>query len=100
MYAVIFKATIKELDEEYLQIAAQLRKLALTSYGCTEFLSYGQGQNELAISYWPSKEHIRAWKQATEHGDAQAMALGRWYQSYEVQIVEVQHSYAQTQAQP
>ena len=62
MYAVIFQATVNELDDEYYETAARLRELALSEYGCTEFSSYTQGTEEVAISYWPSKTHIQAWK--------------------------------------
>ena len=94
MFAVIFKATINELDDEYYETASRLRELALTEYGCTEFSSYTQGSEEVAISYWPSKAHIQAWKDNPEHQQAQALGKSRWYESYQVEIVEVlnQHS--------
>ena len=33
MYAVIFRAKIAELDEEYDRVAARMRELALGEYG-------------------------------------------------------------------
>ena len=93
MYAVIFKAEIKNFDSEYSEMAARLRNLALEEYGCTEFTAATEGNIEVAISYWPSKEHIQRWKSDPEHQKAQALGKARWYKSYRVQVVEVLHEY-------
>ena len=37
MYAVIFRAKTKKLDDDYFKMAKQMRKLAIDSYGCVEF---------------------------------------------------------------
>ncbi len=89
MYAVIFKAKVKNLGPGYVSTADRLRELALQEYGCIEFTSATQGTNEIAISYWPSKAHIQAWKNNCEHQQAQALGKSRWYESYRVEIVEV-----------
>ena len=39
MYAVIFKATVKQLDDEYSQTAKRMRELAIEKYGCLDFVS-------------------------------------------------------------
>ena len=59
MFAVIFKAETKDLDDEYFQTAALMRKLAIEKYGCKEFTSCAEGDFEIAISYWESKEQIK-----------------------------------------
>jgi heme-degrading monooxygenase HmoA len=89
MYAVIFTATTKELDMEYAEMAAHLRELAIAKYGCTEFTSCTEGNREIAISYWPSLEHIAAWRDDNEHKQAQAIGKSRWYDSYQVHITKV-----------
>jgi heme-degrading monooxygenase HmoA len=89
MYAVIFKATINELNNEYFETAAKLRELALTEYGCIEFSSSTQGSKEVAISYWHSKAHIEAWKNVADHQRAQVKGKTHWYRSYQVEIVEI-----------
>ena len=94
MYAVIFKATIKQFDEEYTQSANRLRQLALDEYGCLEFISFTENNQELAISYWKNKEAISAWKSNAEHLKAQALGKSEWYESYSVEIVEVNHRYS------
>ena len=60
MYAVIFKAEINKLDSEYSLMAERMRDLAMKEYGCTEFNACTEGNTEIAISYWPSQEHIKA----------------------------------------
>jgi heme-degrading monooxygenase HmoA len=93
MFAVIFKATIQSLDEEYSMMAKHMRDLAINEYGCTAFTACSEGDQEIAISYWPSKAHIQAWKNDPEHQRAQAIGKERWYRSYSVEIVEVLHQY-------
>ena len=89
MYAVIFKATIKEFDDQYLEMAGRMRDLAINEYGCTEFSACTEGDKEIAISYWPSMEHIKAWRQNPEHKKAQALGKSKWYSSYQVQVTEI-----------
>ena len=89
MYAVIFRATIKELDAQYSKMAERMRELAIKEYGCTEFTACTEGYNEIAISYWPSLEHIKAWHQNPEHKIAQELGRTKWYDSYQVQVTEV-----------
>lgn len=94
MYAVIFRATIKQLDDQYVEMASKLRQTAMEQYGCIEFTSCAEGRHEMAISYWKSLEQIQAWKQNTDHLHAQAMGREKWYNSYRVEVVEVQLEYA------
>ncbi len=89
MYAVIFKAKIKKLDEEYAQVATRMKELALEQYGCLEFVSVIEGENEIAISYWENEDDIKIWKNDPEHILAQELGKTKWYESYKVQIVEV-----------
>lgn len=93
MYAVIFRAQIKKLDESYSDMANRMRELAINEYGCIEFTSSTEGNSELAISYWPNRESIQAWKNNPDHKRAQSLGKSRWYRSYQVQVVEVLHQY-------
>ena len=93
MYAVIFKATTKQLDDEYSQTSARMRELAKSKYGCEEFVSAQEGDQEIAISYWHSEQDIQAWKDDPEHRRAQALGKTRWYQSYRVEVVQILRSY-------
>ena len=89
MYAVIFRAEINDIDEEYLKIAKRLREIALNKYGCIKFVVLTEGNNEIAVSYWKTKEEIEKWKNDGEHIQAQMIGKEKWYKSYNVQVTEV-----------
>ena len=93
MYAVIFRAEINELDQTYAETAARLRDMAASKYGCVEFISTTEGNQEIAISYWNDEAQIRAWKQDPEHQKAQRLGRSKWYKSYQVQVVEIMRDY-------
>lgn len=93
MFVVIFRAKARTLDAEYSAMAAQMRQLALTQFGCLDFTAATEGDQEIALSYWPDEASIRAWKQHTDHLMAQKLGRERWYASYAVEIAEVRRSY-------
>lgn len=89
MYVVIFRAKVRVLDDEYSRVTSRMRELALSQFGCLEFHAVTQGQDEVALSYWPSEEAIRAWRSHPEHVLAQQTGRERWYASYSVQVAKV-----------
>ena len=93
MYVVIFKASIAEFDAEYLRTAAKLKELAFSKYGCIDFVSATEGNQEIAISYWQNEQQIHQWKNDPVHLLAQKNGRGKWYQSYRVEICEMKRSY-------
>ncbi|BCE00350.1 antibiotic biosynthesis monooxygenase family protein [Marinicellulosiphila megalodicopiae] len=93
MYAVIFKAKINSLDKQYTQMAKQMRDLAISHYGCTDFIATTQDDNEIAVSYWPDLESIKKWKQDFSHLKAQKLGAEKWYKHYEVEVVEILRHY-------
>lgn len=94
MFAVIFRAEVREFDEEYFSTAAKLRDLAMSDYGCKEFCSYTEANNEVAISYWDTESQITEWKQNIVHAAAQGKGKSRWYKNYTVQVVKVVREYS------
>ena len=97
MYAVIFKASFKDvnqLDAEYHGLAKQLQVLAKEQYHCQNFVSTTEGNQEIAISYWSSLEHLKAWKNDPLHQIAQSKGMQQWYETYTVEIVEIVKSYS------
>lgn len=94
MLAVIFRAAIAEMDDDYHAMAERLRELALEDYGCREFCAWTEGDREVAISYWESEEQIRAWRADAEHIAAQDLGRDRWYKGYSVQVVEILREYS------
>jgi len=94
MYVVIFRAKTRALDADYARTAARMRELALGQFGCLAFHSVTEGEDEIALSYWPSEEAISAWKAHPEHVLAQQAGRQRWYAAYSVEVAEVKRSYA------
>jgi nitronate monooxygenase len=93
-FVVIFRATARALDADYSAMAAHMRELALTQFGCLDFSAATEGDQEIAVSYWPDEASIRAWKQHTDHLAAQRLGRERWYASYTVDIAEVTRHYS------
>jgi heme-degrading monooxygenase HmoA len=93
VYVVIFRAKLGNHDAEYVEVAARMRELALGEFGCIEFHSVTEGRDEIALSYWPNEESIRAWKEHPEHVLAQQAGRERWYESYSVQVARVTREY-------
>ena len=89
MYAVIFTAAVGDQDSRYGQMAGQLRDLAMADFGCTDFISVTEGEQEIAISYWPDEASINAWKQQAEHRVAQQLGKDGWYKHYKVEVVKI-----------
>ncbi|QLQ33676.1 MAG: antibiotic biosynthesis monooxygenase [Candidatus Thiothrix singaporensis] len=94
MYVVIFRAQIRELDGQYSTTAARMRELALTEFGCLAFHTVSEGQEEIALSYWPDEASIQAWKNHPEHLLAQQLGRDRWYASYRVEVAQITRQYA------
>ena len=93
MFVVIFRARARALDAEYAARAARLRELALKEFGCLDFCAVTEGDQEVALSYWPDEASIHAWKQHTDHLMAQQLGGAQWYASYSVEVAEVQRAY-------
>ena len=93
MFAVIFRATVGELDQEYAAAIERMKELAFSEYGCLEFFALMDGEGRVAISYWNSEADILRWKANSEHLNAQAQGRIKWYKSYSVQVVEIKREY-------
>ena len=93
MFVVIFHARIRSLDAEYSKVAARMRELALHEFGCLAFHSVTEGDEEVALSYWPDETSIAAWRSHREHALAQKAGRERWYSSYSVQVAQVVREY-------
>jgi heme-degrading monooxygenase HmoA len=93
MYVVIFRAKVRTFDAEYSAVAARMRELALTEFGCLDFQAVTEGKDEIALSYWPDEASIVAWKAHAEHVLAQQLGRERWYESYIVQIAQIGREY-------
>ncbi len=95
-FVVVFRARVRQFDTEYSTMAARMRSLALSDFGCLGFTATTEGDHEIAVSYWPDEASIRTWKQHAAHLEAQQLGRDRWYTSYEVDIARVTRSYSRT----
>lgn len=93
MFVVIFRATVLNRDGEYAALASRMRELALDHFGCIAFHSVTEGDQEVSLSYWPSEENTRTWKQHPEHLLAQQAGRERWYSAYSVQVAQIAREY-------
>ena len=93
MIVVIFRAKVRHVDGEYTVVAARMRELALAQFGCLEFQAVCEGQDEVALSYWPDEDSIRAWKSHAEHVLAQQLGCERWHDSYVVEVAQISREY-------
>jgi heme-degrading monooxygenase HmoA len=93
MHVVIFRAKVRSFDAEYSAVAARMRELALTQFGCLDFQALTEGKDEIALSYWPDEASIVAWKAHSEHVLAQQLGRERWYESYIVQVAQIGREY-------
>lgn len=94
MYIVIFKATIKQLDDTYSEMAQRLRNKALDQYGCIKFEACSENGFEIALSYWSNLEDIKRWQQDAEHLVAQRLGKEKWYQHFSVEICKIERAYS------
>jgi heme-degrading monooxygenase HmoA len=98
-FIVIFRARVARFDDEYITTARHLRELALRDFGCLEFHSVCEGDQEIALSYWPDEASIRRWKQYADHVMAQRLGRERWYADYRVEITELKRAYESADSQ-
>jgi heme-degrading monooxygenase HmoA len=94
MFAVIFRAKPAKQDELYGQTVARMRELAFEKYGCIDFITATEEDNqEIAISYWKDEAAIIRWRKDAEHTLAQELGRTEWYDAYSVQVVEIKREY-------
>lgn len=91
-YGVIFINQRSEGDDgPYISMAERMVELAQQQPG---YLGVETVRDEtgkgITISYWESMDAIKAWKKHPEHLNAQHLGMTKWYDHYQLQIVEVQ----------
>ena len=94
MFAVIFRAKPGNQDQKYAQTIDKMRTLAFEKYGCIDFIAANAGDQEVTISYWKDEQSIKNWKNDSDHLLAQTEGRSKWYEFYNVQIVEIMREYS------
>ena len=90
-YAVIFTSIRTDGDNGYGVTAKQMLDLASKQPG---FLGFETARQEIGISvsYWSTRESIKAWKEDVAHRQAQNRAKD-WYKAFRVRVCRVEREY-------
>ncbi len=93
-HAVIFTSQRTDGDAGYEAMAARMVELGAQQPGFLGLDSVrGPDGRGITVSYWRDEAAIRAWKQQTEHQQAQRGGRQTWYQDYSVRIAKVERAY-------
>ena len=94
-YAVIFTSRYSsKAAKGYAEAAQHMLDLAAMQPGYLGVESArGDDRLGITVSYWKDLESIKAWKQVTEHMEAQKRGRESWYEHYEVRISKVESAY-------
>ena len=94
-WAVIFTSIRTPGDDGYAEAADRMFELAAEQPG---FLGVESARGAdglgITISYWESREAIRAWRDHPEHREIQRKGRDRWYRTYHTRVCRVDRAYA------
>ncbi len=100
MFAVIFEVWPKaEGKEEYLKIAANLRKFLEQREGfisIERFQSLAEEAKILSLSFWQDEDSISQWRNLVEHRSAQKKGKDALFEAYRIRVAEVVRDYSET----
>jgi heme-degrading monooxygenase HmoA len=89
-FAVIFTSQRTPEDRGYDVMAARMVELAAAQPGFLGVESVRDaGGLGITVSYWRTRDDIRAWRQHAEHRVAQETGKRVWYADYRLRICEV-----------
>jgi heme-degrading monooxygenase HmoA len=101
MIAVIFEVKLTEKGKpEYLEIAANLRKLleGLDGFVSIErFQSLADENKMLSLSFWRDEESIANWRTLSDHRSAQQKGRDSIFDSYRIRVAGVIRDYDQVE---
>lgn len=91
-FAVIFTSFRSAGDNGYNKMADEMVELAKQQPG---FLGIESARENIGItiSYWSDLASIKAWKENSEHLEAQRAGRQSWYNSFKVRISKVERDY-------
>ena len=93
-YAVIFTSRRSDVAVDYERTAERMLELAAQVDGFLGVESVrGADGTGITVSYWRDEAAVSAWKNHTEHLQAQHAGKTRWYDAYAVRVARVERSY-------
>ncbi len=100
MFAVIFEVEPKdEGKEEYLKIAAKLRKFLENRDGfisIERFQSLTEKGKILSLSFWHDEAAIEKWRNLLEHRSSQKKGKELLFHSYRIRVAQVVRDYTES----
>lgn len=92
MIVVVFRSRLSpEAGDDYSQMAAEMLATAREMPGFVEFKSFKADDGErVSLVYWQDQETMAAWRNHPRHRIAQQNGRSKWYQSYRIEVAEVQ----------
>lgn len=93
--AVIFSSQTSEDTTGYRETADRMEELAAQQPGYlgVESVRDPDAGHGITVSYWRTEADAAAWKQVSEHLEAQRAGRERWYTSYVTHVATVTRSY-------
>ncbi len=89
-FAVIFTSQRTPEDRGYDVMAARMVELAAAQPGFLGVESVRDaGGLGITVSYWRTRDDVRAWREHAEHRVAQETGKRVWYADYRLRICEV-----------
>jgi heme-degrading monooxygenase HmoA len=97
MFAVIFEVWIKpEKQQEYLQIAAELREHLSQVRGflsIERFTSLTEEGKLCSLSFWEDEQAVRQWREFDLHRAAQEKGKTEIFTDFRIRVAEVTRDY-------
>jgi heme-degrading monooxygenase HmoA len=93
-YAVIFSSERGADDTGYAEMDAALLEEVRQQPGFAGVDSLSADGRSITVSYWESREAIRAWREHALHREAQARGRSLWYRRYRIQVCRIERDYA------
>lgn len=93
-YVVIFTSLRTEVDGGYAEAAQRMLELAAEQPG---FLGVESARSDglgITLSYWQSKEAIRAWREHAEHSAVREQGRADWYAAFATRVAKVERAYS------
>jgi heme-degrading monooxygenase HmoA len=92
--AVIFTSKLAMDATGYAAMAERMESLASEQDGFWGLESARSADRVgITVSYWRDEAAVRAWKNVSEHRDAQVTGKQKWYEDYSVRIARVERAY-------
>jgi heme-degrading monooxygenase HmoA len=93
-YAVIFTSERTPGDAGYRAMSERMLELAAAQPGFLGVESVRDAEGVgITVSYWNSPEAIAAWKQHSEHLEAQRLGRTKWYSAFRLRVCRVEREY-------